>query len=72
MPPNILLTSLSKHFKVPVRESGLKASFGSLVKRKFRTVKAVDEINFTIDAGCRWGSLLSSRWHSPSQFQLTP
>jgi len=61
MPPIILLNSLSKHFKVPVRESGLKASFGSLVKCKFRNVKAVDEITFKIEAGCRWVLLLSSR-----------
>jgi ABC-2 type transport system ATP-binding protein len=47
----ILLNSLSKHFKVPVRESGLKASIGSLFKREFRTVKAVDEISFQIDQG---------------------
>lgn len=51
MPAIILLNSLSKHFKVPVRESGLKASFSSLFKRKFRTVKAVDEITFQIDQG---------------------
>jgi len=51
MPAIILLNSLSKHFKVPVRESGLKASFGSLFKRQFRTVKAVDEITFQIDQG---------------------
>ena len=48
MPPIILLNSLSKHFKVPVRESGLKASFGSLVKCKFRNVKAVDEITLRL------------------------
>jgi ABC-2 type transport system ATP-binding protein len=47
----ILLDALSKHFKVPVRESGLKASLGSLFKREFRTVKAVDEITFQIDQG---------------------
>lgn len=47
----IKLSLLSKHFKVPVRESGLRASLGSLLKRKFRTVKAVDEIDFTIDPG---------------------
>jgi len=51
MPAIILLNSLSKHFKVPVRESGLKASFNSLFKRRFRTVKAVDEITFQIDQG---------------------
>jgi ABC-2 type transport system ATP-binding protein len=34
-----------------VRESGLKASIGSLIKREYRTVKAVDEITFHIDQG---------------------
>jgi ABC-2 type transport system ATP-binding protein len=47
----ILLNSLSKHFKVPVRESGLKASISSLFKREYKTVKAVDEITFQIDQG---------------------
>ena len=47
----INLNALTKHFKVPVRESGLKASIESLFKRKFRTVKAVDEISFQIDQG---------------------
>lgn len=51
MTATILLNSLSKYFKVPVRESGLKASIGSLFKRKHRTVKAVDEISFQIDQG---------------------
>jgi ABC-2 type transport system ATP-binding protein len=49
MPSIILLNFLSKHFKVPVRESGLKASFSSLFKREYRTVKAVDDITFQID-----------------------
>ena len=47
----ITLDLLSKHFKVPVRESGLKASIGSLFKREFRTVKAVEGISFQIDQG---------------------
>jgi viologen exporter family transport system ATP-binding protein len=51
MTPIINLNSLSKHFKVPVRESGLKASIASLFNRKFKTVKAVDEINFQIEQG---------------------
>lgn len=51
MPATIILDSLSKHFKVPVRESGLKASLGSLFKREFREVKAVDKISFQIDQG---------------------
>ena len=33
MPAIIQLNTLSKHFKVPVRESGLKASIQSLMKR---------------------------------------
>jgi viologen exporter family transport system ATP-binding protein len=51
MPAIIQLNLLSKHFKVPVRESGLKASIGSLFKRRFNTVKAVDKISFHIDPG---------------------
>jgi ABC-2 type transport system ATP-binding protein len=46
--PIIEVQSLSKHFQVPEREKGLKAAAKSLVKRKYRTVKAVDEISFSI------------------------
>lgn len=66
MPAIILLNSLSKHFKVPVRESGLKASLGSLFKREFRTVKAVDEITFQIDQGEVAGG---THLHHPSGFR---
>jgi ABC-2 type transport system ATP-binding protein len=48
LPPIIEVQSLSKHFQVPEREKGLKAAAKSLVKRKYRTVKAVDEIRFSI------------------------
>jgi ABC-2 type transport system ATP-binding protein len=51
MPAIINLNQLSKHYKVPVRESGLGASFGSLFKRKYNNVKAVDEISFVIQPG---------------------
>ncbi len=48
----ILFTrALSKHFQVPTREGGLKAATKSLVKRTYRTVKAVDEISFEITSG---------------------
>lgn len=47
----ILLNVLSKHFRVPIRESGLKASIHSLIKRQYSTVNAVDEISFQIDPG---------------------
>ncbi|NUM45046.1 MAG: ATP-binding cassette domain-containing protein, partial [Anaerolineales bacterium] len=42
---------MSKHYKVPVREAGLKASVVSLFNRKYREVKAVDEIGFSIQPG---------------------
>ena len=47
----VLIHKLSKHYKVPEREAGLKASFRSLFKRQFRTVRAVDEISFAVEAG---------------------
>lgn len=49
--PTIVVTSLSKHYKVPVREAGLKSATKSLFKRTFNTVKAVDDISFTIEPG---------------------
>ena len=49
--PVISVSNLSKHYKVPVREAGLKAATRSLFKRTYRTVKAVDEISFTIQPG---------------------
>lgn len=48
LPPIIEVQSLSKQFQVPEREKGLKAATKSLIKRKYRTVKAVEEISFSI------------------------
>ncbi len=42
---------LTKHYKVHVRESGLRAALKSLVNRKFRDVRAVDGISFQIAEG---------------------
>jgi ABC-2 type transport system ATP-binding protein len=47
----ITVQQLSKHFKVPVRQAGLKNALVSLVHREFSTVKAVDEITFSIGSG---------------------
>ena len=47
----INVQQLSKHFKVPVRQAGLKNAIVSLVNRQFNTVKAVDEITFQIGSG---------------------
>lgn len=49
--PVIAVNNLSKHYKVPVREAGLKAATKSLFKRTYNTVKAVDGISFTIEPG---------------------
>jgi len=42
---------LTKVFRVPEREAGLRASLRSLVNRTWREVRAVDGISFTIEAG---------------------
>jgi len=47
----IEVNNLSRHYKVPIREAGLKASIKSLFRRTYNTVKAVDEISFTIQPG---------------------
>jgi ABC-2 type transport system ATP-binding protein len=49
LPQIIEVNSLSKHYQVPEREAGLKAAAKSLFKRKFRAVKAVDDISFKIE-----------------------
>ena len=36
---------------MPVREGGLKAAMGSLFRRRYRSVHAVDQIDFSIDKG---------------------
>ncbi len=45
------VAELTKVFRVPEREAGLRASLRSLVNRKWREVRAVDGISFTIQAG---------------------
>jgi ABC-2 type transport system ATP-binding protein len=47
----IEVDNLSKTFKVPVREQGLRASVRSLVHRETKEVTAVDSVSFTIEAG---------------------
>jgi ABC-2 type transport system ATP-binding protein len=49
--PVISVSKLSKHYKVPEREAGLKASIASLFRRKLRIVRAVDGIDFGIQPG---------------------
>ena len=49
--PVVEVDTLSKVFRVPEREAGLRASLRSFVHRTVRDVTAVDEVTFTIDAG---------------------
>lgn len=49
--PIIIVNNLTKVYRVPERGEGLKASIHSLVRPKFRDVKAVTGINFTIQTG---------------------
>lgn len=47
----IVVDELTKQFKVPVRDEGLRASTRSLFRREHRLVAAVNEISFTIQPG---------------------
>jgi ABC-2 type transport system ATP-binding protein len=47
----IAVSGISKHYKVPTREAGLKAAARSLFQRTYKTVRAVDNISFTIAPG---------------------
>jgi ABC-2 type transport system ATP-binding protein len=47
----IEVTQLSKTFRVKVKEKGLKGSLKSIFKPHYRTVQAVDNINFQVKQG---------------------
>lgn len=47
----ISVRGLTKHYKVPVREAGVRAALRSLVQRETRTVAAVEAIDFEVRAG---------------------
>lgn len=49
--PPVVVDQLTKIFKVPVREAGLRESIRSLFKREHKMVRAVDGISFTIGEG---------------------
>jgi ABC-2 type transport system ATP-binding protein len=48
---SILVEKLSKTYQVPEREGGFGAAVGSFLKRKYKDVKAVQTVNFTITQG---------------------
>ena len=47
----IVVENLEKTFSVPIREAGLKAAVGSLFSRKYKEVKAVNRVSFSIEQG---------------------
>lgn len=49
--PQILVQNLTKTYRVPQRQAGLKASLRSLVRREYADVTAVCDMSFTITAG---------------------
>src|SRR5690242_5809750 len=53
----IEVSQLRKWYRVHRREPGLRAALRSLVRRPYETVKAVEDITFSIGAGERVGFL---------------
>jgi ABC-2 type transport system ATP-binding protein len=51
VPGVVHVDGLTKVFRVPEREAGLRASLRSLVRRQWREVRAVDAISFDIEPG---------------------
>lgn len=49
--PQIIVKNLSKTYRFPEREPGLGAALRSIVRRSYRSVEAVRDINFTVEAG---------------------
>lgn len=49
--PVIVLDGLSKTYLVPERDAGVMAAARSLVQRRHREVKAVDQISFSVEPG---------------------
>lgn len=48
---SIIVEKISKNYQVPEREAGFSAAVRSFFKRKYKDVKAVQEVNFTITQG---------------------
>ena len=56
-PPAIEVRGLSKVFRVHERAAGLRAALGSLFRRRYKEVTAVDDLSFSIAPGERVGFL---------------
>src|SRR5512136_252568 len=49
--PHITVERLSKTYRVPTREPGMKAALKNLVRRTYDDVQAVRDISFAVRAG---------------------
>ena len=49
--PQITVRELCKTYRVPERQAGLKATIGSIFRRRYKDVSAVAEVSFTIQPG---------------------
>jgi ABC-2 type transport system ATP-binding protein len=47
----IEVKNLNKEFKVKEKEKGIKGSIKSIFKPKYKTIKAVNNINFSVEEG---------------------
>lgn len=47
----IEVKNLSKKFKIKEKEKGIKGSLKSIIKPKYKTINAVNNINFTVEKG---------------------
>ena len=47
----IEVKKLSKNFKVKIKEKGLKGSLKSIIKPRYKVVKAVKNISFEVEKG---------------------
>ncbi|MFI5732046.1 ATP-binding cassette domain-containing protein [Kribbella sp. NPDC051587] len=45
------VVELAMSYRAPVRKGGLRAALGSLVRREYKTVQALDQVSFTIERG---------------------
>ncbi len=49
--PHVRTTALTKVFRVAEREAGLGSALRSLLRRRYKEVRAVDQVSFEIEAG---------------------
>ncbi len=51
MTASISAQSLTRSFRAPVREAGVRAAFGALFRPRYREVRAVEAVSFRVEPG---------------------